>query len=511
MVKSRPNSKPSDTADELEAAAALAAVLCCLTEERSRLEPSAGRQETNLWQTSGRLESCGLPAGSLVRRLPAPAKMSLWFASNFRYLPCLLALALSLCGCIVPSNALPAAADRGSELVDTRRQPVLIDKVAGASVIAPTFAPLALERCVKIRIALALGAGKLIVSTPDGAELKSPETGNTIASIPADGRCIFELAAPAGVACQIQSASDPVGQIEVSKLAVAAGRSFIISAGPDAVFGVGGKLYRGALLVCLSTSGNGINAINNIDLEEYLLSVVPAEMPGSWPPEALKAQSIAARSYAAANLGKHEQDGYDLKCTSEDQVYSGVVAETHSTNQAVADTAGLVLKHDGRIISAFFHSTSGGYTELAEHVWGKPIKFLKSVPDYDDTSPFFTWSEKFTPEAVEQALRKSGYNPGALLAMYVIARAPTARVRHVMVVGSDDVALIGGDEFRKLLSLPSTNFNVGHEQGAYVFAGRGHGHGLGLSQWGARTLAENGYNAAQILTYYYKDVSLDYL
>jgi stage II sporulation protein D len=511
MTTSSPSFE-DENADEMEAAAALSAVLSCLTEEQLGSAPSDQCESVSLWQASTRLKSCGLSVGRLEQIWPASGQMSLWQASNFKYLPCLFALALSLLCSALPADARPSSSSTVSGLKQDSSAFRSTEKVAGAPGIAPTFEPVSIESSFKIRVALLLGAGKLTVTLPDGAELKSPENGCTMASLPADSRCTFDYSAPAGVACEVQNAAaELVGQKGGQKRMVSPGRSFIVSVGPEAVFGLGDKLYRGALFVCLSGNGSGLNAVNLVDLEEYLLSVVPAEMPGSWPPEALKAQSIAARSYAVANLGKHEQDGFDLNCNAEDQVYNGVAAETHATNQAVADTAGLVLKHDGRVISAFFHSTSGGYTELAEHVWGRPVKFLKSVPDYDDTAPFFTWTQKLTPETIEQSLRKNGYNPGDLLGMYVLARAPTARVRHVMVVGSQGVRLMGGDEFRRLLSLPSSNFNVGHEHGVYLFAGRGHGHGLGLSQWGARTLAENGYNAAQILTYYYKDVSLDYL
>ena len=93
----------------------------------------------------------------------------------------------------------------------------------------------------------------------------------------------------------------------------------------------------------------------------------------------------------------------------------------------------------------------------------------------------------------------------------VISRTPSNRVKDALAVGTAGTRYVSGDSLRKLFKLPSTNFNVVYKENAYEFAGRGSGHGLGLSQWGARALSEHGYNAAQILTYYYKDVSVDYL
>ncbi len=290
-----------------------------------------------------------------------------------------------------------------------------------------------------------------------------------------------------------------------------AGGYVVVPPQPDGLIAVNGRLYRGIIWIQKSLKATGkIAAINVVDLEDYLLSVVPAEMPSGWPLEALKAQAIVARSYALANRGKHESRGFDVKATAEDQVYSGVSSETESTNQAVAETSGIIVEHEGKPASAFFHSTSGGFTEVAEFVWGGSAPFLHAVPDYDDASPHFSWSRKFTPADLDKALSGSGQDAGEVMGMFVVSRAPSMRARQVLVVGSRETKLVGADTVRRLLKLPSTNFNVGCLPDCYEFAGRGFGHGLGMSQWGARALAERGYNAAQILKYYYKDVALDY-
>ena len=273
-----------------------------------------------------------------------------------------------------------------------------------------------------------------------------------------------------------------------------------------ALFALGGKLYRGALIL-RPTANNGISAINVLDLEDYLLSVVPSEVPSLWPAEVLKAQAVAARSYAVANLGKHRAEGYDVKATVDDQVYRGVIAEAEETNNAVAQTNGLVLKHNNQVISAFFHSTSGGSTELAENVWGKPLPYLKSVVDYDDASPQFNWKKTVNTATLAKSLGED------LLGVLVVGRHPgdSRRVKDVLLVGKTSARLMSGADLRRTLNLPSTQFSLYQSDDMYIFSGRGSGHGLGLSQWGAKALADNGYNALQILSYYYKDVTIESL
>jgi stage II sporulation protein D len=137
--------------------------------------------------------------------------------------------------------------------------------------------------------------------------------------------------------------------------------------------------------------------------------------------------------------------------------------------------------------------------------------FLKSVPDFDDESPLFSWTKTFTTQEVEKALASSGHNLGMLLSVRAAQRAPSGRAQFVLATGSQGAQFLSAEELRRLFKLPSTNFNVGTSQGSYVFAGRGFGHGMGLSQWGSKALADKGFNAAQILNYYYKDVTLEYL
>jgi SpoIID/LytB domain protein len=408
-----------------------------------------------------------------------------------------------------------------------------------------------------IRVGLATGASTAEIVALDGAALRDYASGANIAtlapqtrwSIKLDRKCLvmnpkdwFQVSYGTGREFQSASFASSDSKVRpatyrVSDVPRFDSRSFNraalrISLGPfsnfksvvlvpnsvdgqPGLFAINGKFYRGNLIILpqsdmsdTAVASSSFNLINELDLDDYLLGVVPAEMPSSWPLEALKAQAIAARTYAFANLGKHGKDGYDLRDTTDDQVYSGVKAESSSSNAAVCATSGVVMTYEGSPICAYFHSASGGITESAENVWGKPLPYLRAVMDYDQQSPLATWTRTFSVDQIESALAS---DVGKLLSIEVVSRSQSRRACHLLVVGTRGAQITNAETVRRVLKLPSTNFNVSVLDNAYLFSGRGFGHGLGLSQWGAKGLAEQGYNAPQILTYYYRNVSLERL
>lgn len=145
------------------------------------------------------------------------------------------------------------------------------------------------------------------------------------------------------------------------------------------------KWYRGILRI--QNRDNTLTVINDVCLENYLQGVIPAEMPSSWNIEALKAQTIAARTYAVANMGKHSKEGFDLVDTLMDQVYDGIKAEKESTNKAVLETSGIIMVYNNKPISAMYSSCGGGKTVSALDSFGNDIPYLQSVPSYDDDMP----------------------------------------------------------------------------------------------------------------------------
>lgn len=233
-------------------------------------------------------------------------------------------------------------------------------------------------------------------------------------------------------------------------------------AGPDggafrlhglAANGVRDGRYRGALEI--RPGGSGVLAINALDLESYIRGVVSAESPASWPAEALKAQAVAARSYAlAANKGGAVFDHYP---DTRSQVYRGFDHETAPANAAVEATAGQVLAYEGEVIPAFFFSTSGGRTEDVENVWydAAPRPYLRSVRDpYDRISPRRRWEVRFTTEQMERRLR--GLVKGSFRRIVVRRRGASPRVVAADVVGSEGRTRVSGATLKARLRLDDT-------------------------------------------------------
>jgi stage II sporulation protein D len=212
--------------------------------------------------------------------------------------------------------------------------------------------------------------------------------------------------------------------------------------------------YRGTLRIVHLT--DGLEVVNKLPLESYLWGVVPRESPASWPIEALKAQAVAARSYAFRSTGG--SGSFDVYCTTASQVYGGADGEAASTDKAVSETRGIVPKYQGTPITAFFFSTSGGHTENIENVWSgaAPQPYLKGVPDpYDTTSPYHIWPDNpihRTPAAIAGALGFSTAN-GPLRAVYVLKRGTSPRVVKALLIGSAGSATVDGATLRARLGL----------------------------------------------------------
>lgn len=253
--------------------------------------------------------------------------------------------------------------------------------------------------------------------------------------------------------------------------------------------------------------------IETLSVETYLKGVLPKEMPPSWSSEALKAQAVAARSYALANLHKHEADGYDVCDTTHCQVYDASAA-TAATNAAIEATRGEVMTYGGRIVEGIFHSDSGGMTEDSEVVWGTNTPYLRAVRE--PMTKTGEWSESFTLKDAEQRLEKAGYRIGALkkveLSKLVIGQAAkdrsrSGRVRFARFVGKKGTADITGNDLRRIFGLRSTLFEMKLDKKEIDILGYGSGHGLGMSQAGANRLAA-AMTYKEILAHYYTGVAL---
>lgn len=200
----------------------------------------------------------------------------------------------------------------------------------------------------------------------------------------------------------------------------------VIKPEPNGFVSVKRKWYRGHFKVI--NDGLGLTVINDIPLEKYLQGVVPSEMPSSWEHEAHKAQAIAARSYAIANKGKRAKYGYDLKDTPEDQAYGGASAEKSNTNDAVTETAGIVLVCQGKIVPAYYSASAGGRTNTGGQVWSKDLPFLKSVPSFDEGIKKNGHGVGMSQYGANN-LAKRGYN-GYQILKYFYANTKFAKIRN---------------------------------------------------------------------------------
>jgi stage II sporulation protein D len=215
-----------------------------------------------------------------------------------------------------------------------------------------------------------------------------------------------------------------------------------------------GKAYRGSLVV--HRQSGKLTIVNRLPLDRYLRGVVPWEMPDDWHPEALRAQSVVARSYALATLKPGKL--YDLYADTRSQVYGGIEAEAETTNLAIGSTAGQVLLWNGRVATTFYHSTSGGRTVAIEEAWPRsaPVPYLVSVADpYDALSKHHRWGPvRLTPAEVGKRLHVRGVRD------LVVARGPSGRITNVTLKLRAGVRAVAADDFRRGLELRSTWFGV---------------------------------------------------
>jgi len=281
---------------------------------------------------------------------------------------------------------------------------------------------------------------------------------------------------------------------------------------PDggAAIRIDGKAYRGAIR--LLRAGQRLAVINWIDAESYLLGVLGSEMPASWPAEALKAQAVAARTYALYYRQDRAGMAWDMTSTVEDQMYKGGVAPK-SVRAAVAGTRGQVLLHQGKLFPAFFHSTCGGRTEkpgLAldmpefDFVGGVKCGFCKDAPRY-------RWRASLGEKEIVRRLAAAGISakpPIEDISVIVSKDKPGRQVRVTSAEATVDVPIV---EFRRAvgrLEVMSGKFECLKIGDRFVFTGRGLGHGAGMCQYGARGMARAKRSYAEILAHYYPNTAL---
>jgi stage II sporulation protein D len=215
---------------------------------------------------------------------------------------------------------------------------------------------------------------------------------------------------------------------------------------------VDGRAYRGRIV--LAPDAKVLDVVDAVALEQYLKAVVPSEMPSAWPPEALKAQAVAARSYALANLAHGRP--YDLYGDARSQVYGGVAAESPAASAAVAATRGQVVLYAGKVADTLFFSTSGGRTASALESTGIDVPYLVSVADpYDTLSPYHDWG----PVLIDAAGVAAKLKLSAPVVALDVTDGPSGRVASVVATAADESRVtLTGNQVRTALDLRSTWF-----------------------------------------------------
>ena len=273
---------------------------------------------------------------------------------------------------------------------------------------------------------------------------------------------------------------------------------------------LGAMAVSGALQIV--RRGQGLMVINEVDLEEYVKGVVPSEVSSSWHQEVLKVQAVAARTYALYQRMMNARGDYHLMSSIQDQVYRGRNGVDPRVQQAVEDTRGIVITHLNAPILAAFSSTAAGPTEDAVNVWSKDLPYLKGVEcPFDRNSPYYQWRTSFKVEDLETNLRQKGIAVGTIASVTPLSYSRAGRVTRIRVLHSNGELILRGEDLRRVVGyavIPSTRFEIEAGGSELVLSGYGAGHAVGLCQWGAKELAEQGYPFPVILHYYFPGTEL---
>ena len=340
----------------------------------------------------------------------------------------------------------------------------------------------------------------------------------------------------------------------------------------DRLIEVNNRRYRGYVDIFRTQEAAGMTVVNVLTVDEYVYGVLSQILLPEWTEQAIRAQAVTLRTFTLFNVGRHINDGFDLCSTIDCQIYEGQTREDPRTLKAVEDTRGTVMTHQGYLINAYSHLSSGGHTENSENVFLKAYPYLRGMPDTDQTSPFYHWQKKISPLELGSLLKSAGYNIGQLTAIELSKRTPapvespdrgvSGRIRMITFIGKDGIASLTGEKLRELMSLQSSLIDIsvavplsnidspftdsfgdrdtkqilinlppassvglitdrpgihritGQKSEMVFIDGFGSGHGVGLSLWGAKTMSEKATNPGSdyyvaILKHYFQGVKIE--
>lgn len=275
---------------------------------------------------------------------------------------------------------------------------------------------------------------------------------------------------------------------------------------------VNGRPYRGAIEIAEGKQG-GLLVINEVPIESYLAGIINHEISSRWHEDVIKTQAVIARTYALFNRNKRAGALWHVESSVMGQVYGGSASEDSAAIDAVRATAGEILMYADEPALTVYHSNAGGMTEFSNLVWSRDYPYLVSVESpFDAGAPKYEWDYTATASGLGEELRRSGRKIGDPRELEVIETTPAGRVRVLAVKDAEGREIrVSGEDLRSILGysvLRSAIFEVERGAEMFIFRGRGSGHGVGLSQWGAKGMAENGYSYRDILRHFYPGTEL---
>lgn len=255
--------------------------------------------------------------------------------------------------------------------------------------------------------------------------------------------------------------------------------------------------------------------IENVPFEDYVVGVLAGEMPVNFELEALKAQSVAARTYVMKKMSDNKNEDYDIVDTVQNQVYISdeelrdkwkdkYQERINKIKTAVLETKGEYLSYNGKLIEAFFFSTSVGKTENSEDVFKQALPYLRSVDSTwdEEVSPVFNDSKEYS---LQEFFERLNLKYSDQIKVEVLSTTSTGRIKNIKINGKK----FTGSEVYKDLSLRSTFFDINQVGSNVIITTKGYGHGVGMSQYGALAMAKKGYKYDEILKYYYQNVQIE--
>lgn len=287
-------------------------------------------------------------------------------------------------------------------------------------------------------------------------------------------------------------------------------QGFRIEPSDDRDLYLDGRRFRGNMDILKDATAGPLIAINNVNIEDYLYGVLPHEVAHWWPTEALKAQAIAARTYALYQSKVSASQLFDVRSNTFSQVYGGSTVERFRANQAVDATKGMVLNYQSEIFPAYFHASCGGKTAAAKELWKIDLVPLRGsvACRYCWFSPHYDWSTKIPLAELEEITKKNGRILGQILKIEAVTQTPSGRVGSLRISGNLGEAVLAAKDFRVWVGgnrIRSAFFSARVYDDIAEFHGRGWGHGVGLCQWGTLGQALIGRNHRDILKFYYPE------